>query len=184
MSLVILASTQYQDSSEGSVVAQDAGHYTCNFSEPLELFPGQTVEFVSFLFKRALKGQEDYPALVVSIPELQCRMFNSSRQNVQSGIAFIPTTVGFPVASDVPIPYDRAQLTIPTPLRVNVPSRMLVNQLTCRVSLLGGQSAGRRGGITDAAAQSAPSTTPSNDPFLTESIVVLRLSAPPDQLAA
>ena len=113
MSLVILTSTQYRDSATAPTLAQDPGHFVTNFQEPLELFPGQTVEFLSLRFRRKTVAQVLYPQLIVNIPELQTRMFNSSRQNVSAGVAYIPTTGGYTVNTKQVA--DAYKPTVPTP---------------------------------------------------------------------
>ena len=293
MSLVVLSSAQFQDGAD-PVEANDPAYFTTSFSEPLSVFPGQSVELVSFSYEKnpqSTQFQLDYPDMLISIPELGTRAYNGCQKSVDNAIAYVPrqhanlvtdkptdnwspisfkpgsqaiardvVPVAFPtnpagimaasvdnatrvyvvntdninhnvaiyqadgagtgetilspgqsivlqkeatdymyitpaVAQDpvyaTKVSYDNEIITEPVghfdqylppnpvQLAVNVPGRMELNSLTCKISLTTGQLASQFGGfdMTNAA-------IPIPGGFIKSATVVLRLSAPPSELAA
>lgn len=96
MSLVVLTTSQFQDGG-AAVPASDAAFFKTHFSEPLTVFPGQTVELVSFSYEKApipgadeIPQQIQFPSLLISVPELGTRGYNGRRQNVDNVVGLVP----------------------------------------------------------------------------------------------
>lgn len=106
MSLVVLTSRQHQDSSTIAVDAPDAAFFQSNFSEPLTVFPGQTVELVSFSYEKSDNAEKilEVPDLLISVPELGTRGYNGSRQTIDNVVGFVPSTQvpGLSIQEDIP----------------------------------------------------------------------------------
>lgn len=106
MSLVVLTSRQHQDSSTIAVDAPDAAFFQSNFSEPLTVFPGQTVELVSFSYAKSTAAENllEVPDLLISVPELGTRGYNGSRQTIDNVVGFVPSTQvpGLSIQEDIP----------------------------------------------------------------------------------
>ena len=288
MSLVVLSSAQFQDGA-APVEANDPAYFQTSFSEPLTVFPGQSVELVSFSYEKNPQStafQLDYPDLMISVPELGTRAYNGCQKSVDNAIAYVPRqhasmvteqppdnwspsafeplssnialgpvpnvlpnpnpatihnaqrvylvntdvvvhhvgvfTTGIAAGRDVmmlpnssiviekhkddlvylstaPAPpvyatsvsFDNYMTKMPTgefdqyvppnpvQLAVNVPTRMELNSLTCKISLTTGQLASQFGGF-----DMSDEANPIPGGFIKSATVVLRLSAPPSELAA
>lgn len=92
MSLVTLSSQQYRGGAEAQA-SPDPAYFTTHFSEPLTLFPGQTVELVSFSYSKGdliRDIQIESPEMLISVPELNTRSYNATRANVGNAVAYVP----------------------------------------------------------------------------------------------
>ena len=103
---------------------------------------------------------------------------NVGSGSVAGNVIAVPLLNPDPRAADNDNEYTPAT---PIPLAVNAPTTMKVNSFTCKIVLNDGVSASKQGGMVTDKVSGSFST---DGRFLKSATVVLRLSAPPKELAA